>query len=48
MTELRPIEERADSEFNGGWRYGVVVGSGVTLLLILLSLLAIVIGLFNA
>lgn len=45
--ELRPIEERADSEYNGGWRYGVACGSGVTLLLLLLSLLALVIGLLT-
>lgn len=45
--EFRSVEERDDSEYNGGWRYGVACGSGVTLLLTLLSLLAIVIGLMS-
>lgn len=47
MTELRPIEERADSGYNQGWRFGVACGAAATLLAYLLSLLAIVIGLFN-
>lgn len=44
--EFRSLD-RADSEFNGGWRYGVVCGSAATLLLTLLSLLALVIGLLS-
>lgn len=41
--EFRPVE-RDDSEFNEGWRFGVAVGAAILLLVLLLSFIAITVG----
>lgn len=45
--DFRPVTDRVDSEFNKGWRFAVACGSAATLLLIVLSHLALVIGLLT-
>lgn len=45
FEEIRsPVSE---SEFNGGWRYGVVVASSVILLLVLTQIFLLMIGLIQ-